>query len=273
MVKKQFFTKNNKIKIFVVLYFFFILACFIFYPNQKLIVKGITESSEGYSVKKTYNSTEIYFEEKTYFENECKSFPENRGDVYILDINTYDFFYQTNNYLGDCTISNTPSSDERHIKITNSNDIDLTYPISLEYFVVKNCNIGSIQKPYDDQIPTAKYGNFTVRAGESYDGYLTYKKVYEVKPVEESKSLTAFSFWVDDPQSCEQVKKTKQIEKTRPIKVTKNETLYNAVFKDENLTIRVSFFQKWTLGDNITSYGCPLPYSVAANNSCYRKIE
>ncbi len=93
---------------------------------------------------------------------------------------------------------------------------------------------------------------------------------------EESKiggeGLTAFSFKVGTPKWCRQVEKVKQVEKTRPIVITKNETLYRPVFKEDNITLKISFFQKLTLGKDIHPYGCPSPYNYGENNSCYRKV-
>ena len=83
---------NDKLKIFIILFFFFIVVYLIFYPNQELIVKKITESTEAYSVMKSYNSTQTYYEDETYLDYECEMHDEFRDNVEIPDLGYYDFF-------------------------------------------------------------------------------------------------------------------------------------------------------------------------------------
>lgn len=250
-----------------------IAVCFlIFYPMQKLTEIGTTESKETYTEERTYNSTETYYVNETYTETECQSYYNNKNDVSIMgSTNTYDFFYEVN-YVGDyCTLNNHPSTDKTNIDIMNSADTDLTYPITIEYYAVPNCNENTIT--YYDPRPTANYGNFTVRHGKSYSGYLYYEKVYNMRPNTTEEALTAFSFVVGVPVGCKQVRKTREVEKTRPINITKNETLYRPVFTEDNLSVKISLFQRWTKGNNPTTYGCPSSYYFTPNQTCFRKIE
>ena len=271
---------NNKMKIFVILFFFFIVVYLIFYPNQELIVKGITESTETYSVMKSYNSTQTYYEDETYLDYECEMHNEFRDMVEIpvrgdndIFVDGYDFFYETSNYL-NCIITNYTSSKTVNFRIKASyvRNMDLTYPILIAYYPIDNCESSYANVSLNP--PIVEYGKFLVKLGESYEGTLSYKQVFDLRPKMDngSERLTAFMFIVGTPQWCRQVEKVRQVEKTRSTEVTKKEFVNNSIFTEENLTIKRSFFQKWTMGDNITNYRCPPPYQyLNINNSCYYK--
>lgn len=257
--------------------FIILMAFVLFYPTHTFTVKGVTELNVSYQVEKSYNSTEKYYENVKYYDNECNTYGGRKGDVTIGgfftfgDTEYYDFFYKTTEYGGSCVITNISSSDTTSIVIDNSADVEVIYPILIKYFPVPDCKGGTV---YYSIVPTVIYEEFIVSAGDSYRGKLAYQKVYDLRPESKPGSeLTAFSFLKGDPRGCKQVEKVKQVEKIRPLVLTKNETLYKLDIREEELTIRASLVQKLTLGEYVVNYGCPAPYIPGENNSCYKKLE
>ena len=124
----------------------------------------------------------------------------------------------------------------------------------------------------DETIPTIKYKEFNVSAGEKHSVRMFYKDIYNFRPRPLYRDDVGFSFSRGYPIGCKEVERYETLKKTRDVISIRNETLNKTIFKEDNLTIKRSLFKKRTSGDNLTYYKCPLPFGISdEKNLCYIK--
>ena len=269
--KKWEFGNEQKIWLFGSLYFIFSIICLCSYPFQKVNIATFTPATEPYLVEKLANVTEKYPVNETYYENDCTEHPENSNDVYIQSAGYYGYFYETKYDSGKCVISDVPSGDSQTISIKNSGSKTLHYPIFVEYYDIEaDCGVSTIDY-YNENILKTNFSDIVVGPGKSYYNWLSYMKVYDLRPLDSQNRITTFSFYAGTPKSCEEIMKKRSIEKSRIVERLQNMTLYKDIVVQNNLTLNLTLFQKWGLSTNTSTYNCPTDY-VVINNSCQKLL-